>query len=114
MKLLTLEAKLVCRHINGVIQFSSHLQNLVRISGQPVLVEFDPLGKLISGCPNIGMTIKPCNQTVNVDRGYSEFIRIQNLKVCLDSLTGLTDGTPPGSVRYDVQHPGQSFVSAER
>ena len=113
MKLLTLEVKLVCRHITGVVQFSSHLQDLVRIAGQPVLVEFDPLGKPISGCANIGMTIKPCQLIVKVDRGLSDFIRIQNLRICLDTLTGLTDGTPPGSVQYEVQHPGQSFVEAE-
>ena len=111
MKLLTLEAKLVCKHVTGVIQFPRHHQSLVRISGQPVLVENDPQAQPIVGCANIGLTIKPCTLTVNVEKGYSEFIRIQGRKVCLDTVTGLTDGTPPGSVKYTVSNPGQNYVS---
>lgn len=111
MNFLTLEAKLVCKHVTGVIQFPIHHQSLVRISGHPVLVEKDPQAKPIVGCANIGLTIKPCTLTVNVEKGYSEFIRIQGRKVCLEPITGLTDGTPPGSVKYTVQSPGQNFVS---
>ncbi len=114
MKLLTLEAKLVCKHVTGVIQFPTHHQDLVRISGHPVLVENDPQAKMIAGCANIGLTIKPCTLTVNVEKGYSEFISIQGRKVCLETITGLTDGTPPGSVKYIVQLPGQDFVSEVR
>lgn len=111
MKLLTLEARLVCRHITGVVQFFTHHQDWVRIAGHPVLVENDPRVKVIAGCANFGATIKPCQMTVTVEKGYSDFIRIQGRKVCLDTITGLTDGTPPGSVKYIVQYPGQSFVS---
>lgn len=111
MKLLTLEAKLVCKHVTGVVQFPTHHQDLVRIEGQPVLVENDPRAKLITGCANLGMTIKPCQLTVSVEKGYSELIRIQGRKVCLEPISGLTDGTPPGTVKYVVQSPGQNFVS---
>jgi hypothetical protein len=111
MKFLTLEAKLVCKHVTGVVQFPIHHQNLVRIAGRPVLVEADPQVKPITGCANVGLTIKPCNLTVNIEKGYSGFIRILGRRVCLDTITGLTDGTPPGSVRYDVKDPGQDFVS---
>jgi hypothetical protein len=114
MKFLTLEAKLVCKHVTGVVQFHTHWQDLVRIAGSPVLVENDPQVKMITGCANIGMTIKPCTLTVDVEKGYSEFIRIQGRKVCLETITGLTDGTPPGSVKYTVQLPGQNFVSEVR
>jgi hypothetical protein len=31
--------------------------------------------------------------------------------VCLDTVTGLTDGTPPGIVTYKVRHAGQALVS---
>jgi hypothetical protein len=30
--------------------------------------------------------------------------------VCLDNLWGLTDGTPPGVVKYNVVDPAQKFV----
>jgi hypothetical protein len=111
MKLLTLKARLVCGHKDGTVQLIPHGQDFVRISGHPVLVEGDPVTKVIVSCSNRGATIKPCQLTIDVQRGYSNFILIQGWKVCLDTLNGLTDGTPPGSVHYDVQHPGQYFVS---
>jgi hypothetical protein len=43
--------------------------------------------------------------------GYSTFIRISGSPVCLDTVWGLTDGTPPGIVKYQVASPGQQFVS---
>jgi hypothetical protein len=32
--------------------------------------------------------------------------------LCLDTVTGLTNGTLQGTVRYSVADPGQTFVSA--
>jgi hypothetical protein len=32
--------------------------------------------------------------------------------VCLDAVTGLTDGTPPGIVKYKVRNAGQRLVGA--
>jgi hypothetical protein len=49
-----------------------------------------------------------------VQRGYSEFVRIDGRPVCLESVTGFTDGTPPGVVKYKVNAPGQSLVEVER
>jgi hypothetical protein len=46
-----------------------------------------------------------------VQEGYSEYIRVENCRVCLDTITGLTDGTPPGKVMYVVRDAGQEFVS---
>jgi hypothetical protein len=43
--------------------------------------------------------------------GYSSFVRINGRAVCLDTVTGFTDGTPPGVVKYIVRHPGQKFVN---
>lgn len=109
MKWLTLEAKLTCKHITGVVQLLS-LQTLVTIQGVPVLVKSDPERKIIVGCANLGPTIKPCSLTLPVEKGYSEWIRIEGHPVCLDILTGFTDGTPPGVVKYVVRNPGQGFV----
>ena len=75
-----------------------------------MLVEHDPVGQRIAGCPNLGATIKPCTTTLKVDAGYSSFIRIEGRSVCLRTVTGLTDGTPPVAVRYSVRVPGQQFV----
>ena len=109
MKLLTEEAVLVCDHENGIVDVAA-TQNLVTIDGRAVLVDNDPEGCPIAGCPNTGAMIKPCTTTLKVKKGYSEFVQIDGKPVCLDTVTGLTDGTPPGVVDYKVRHPGQDWV----
>jgi hypothetical protein len=113
---LTDKARLVCQHKTGSLLIVA-TQNLVRIAGSYVLVggllKGDPEYQPISGCPNFGMTIKPCTMSLKVKTGYSNFIRINGRPVCLDSITGLTDGTPPGVVNYEVVQPGQVFVRAQ-
>ena len=110
MYLLTLKAILACKHQTGIVALAAK-QNFVRISSSPVLVHGDPVGKPIAGCPNVGATIKPCTSTLNVTKGYSSYISINGNKVCLDTITGITDGTPPGVVEYNVKNPRQNFVS---
>lgn len=107
---LTMRGTLVCKHKLGKVGIVPS-QRFVTISGSPVLVEPDPVSKSITGCPNVGATIKPCTATLAVTRGYSGFIRINGQRVCLEAVTGLTDGTPPGMVEYNVASPGQGFVS---
>ena len=110
MKLLTEDAVLICNHVLGIVDIRA-TQDLVTIEGRQALVEDNPESRLIKGCPNIGATIKPCQQTLRVQTGYSDFIQIEGKRVCLDTVIGLTDGTPPGTVSYRVREPGQSFVS---
>jgi hypothetical protein len=110
MLFLTQEARLVCKHEMGKVQIAAR-QGLVTIARRAVLVANDPEGRPIVGCPNIGAAIKPCTNTLAVEAGYSQFIRIDGRAVCLDTVTGLTDGTPPGVVKYEVRQAGQAFVS---
>jgi hypothetical protein len=110
MFFLTEDATVVCDHRTGVVT-NQPTQNWVTISQRRILVEPDPEGKTIKGCPNYGPTIKPCVTTLKVKEGYSDFISIDGRAVCLDTLTGLTDGTPPGAVNYIVVDPGQRLVS---
>jgi hypothetical protein len=110
MKLLTQDAVLVCDHMLGKVT-NQPTQDLVTIGSRQVLVETDPERRPIVGCPNIGATIKPCTQTLPVQVGYSDWIRIQGKRVCLDTVTGLTDGTPPGTIHYKVIFPGQDLVT---
>jgi hypothetical protein len=81
------------------------------VAGRKIQIQPDPEGRTIGGCPNYGPTIKPCTTTLPVRGGYSTFIRISGSPVCLDTVWGLTDGTPPGIVKYQVASPGQQFVS---
>lgn len=110
MKLLTEDAVLVCKHELGRVNLRTS-QEVVTIEKRSVLVEKNPERQPISGCPNVGPTIKPCQLTLAVEKGYSDFVRIDGKRVCLDIVTGRTDGTPPGSVDYYVRAPGQKLVS---
>jgi hypothetical protein len=110
MKWLTEDAVLVCKHELGIVHILLPMQALVTIEQRKVLVESDPENKPITGCPNIGATIKPCTKTLKVEVGYSGFLRIEGRRICLDTVTGLTDGTPPGIVKYTVRSPGQGLV----
>ena len=109
MLLLTEDALLVCKHELGKVTLKL-TQSLVTIRGRRVLVEVNPEGCTICGCPNYGPTIKPCTTTLPVKEGYSNLLRIEGQRVCLDTVTGLTDGTPPGTVKYIVRDPAQPFV----
>ena len=110
MKILTEDALLVCNHEAGRVSINP-TQDLVRINGRRALVERDPEGRRITGCPNVGATIKPCLSTLPVREGYSHLLRIDGRRVCLDTVLGLTDGTPPGTVDYHVRRPGQNLVT---
>jgi hypothetical protein len=108
MRFLTEDARLACAH-GGVVELAP-IQELVTIGGRRVLVEIDPEQRPIRRCPNQGAAIRPCITTLRVREGYSAFIRVEQRRVCLDTVTGLTDGTPPGVVPYLVRVPGQEFV----
>ena len=110
MKWLTEAGYMTCAHQGSVKVQSS--QNLVRIEGNKVLVAIDPEGKSISACPNAGATIKPCTSSLKVTQGYSSLVRIEGRQVCLETIRGLTDGTPPGVVEYFVVNTGQNTVTA--
>jgi hypothetical protein len=107
---LTEDAVLTCEHLLGRLA-NEPTQALVTIEGRRVLVATDPEAKSIRGCPNVGATIKPCQRSLRVETGYSPFTTIHGKAVCLDTVSGLTDGTPPGVVRYVVREPGQTLVN---
>lgn len=109
MLLLTDQADLRCDHVNGKVDIQPS-QDLVTIDGCAVLVETDPEGRKISGCPNALPGIKPCQLTLKVKEGYSDLIRIDGRRACLQNLQGLTEGTPPGVVHYVAREPGQVWV----
>ncbi len=110
MKLLTVDAKITCKHVTGVAQLLA-TQLYVTVNGRPMLVRNDPEFKGITGCANLGPTIKPCTLTLVATEGYSSFVRIDGRAICLDTISGLTDGTPPGTVKYVVQLPGQTLIT---
>lgn len=108
MLFITEDALVVCKHETGRIS-NAPSQGWFTVAKRRVLVEPDPVGRTISGCPML-TPMKPCVTTLPVISGYSNFIRVGEKLVCLDTITGLTDGTPPGLVRYKVNSAGQFFV----
>lgn len=108
MRLIVAEAILRCGH--DALVGNQPSQTWVRVTGIPVLVEPDPQGRPIAGCPNVGVNLKPCTSTLAVRRGYSSWVRIGGHQVALDSVVGYTDGTPPMAVDYTVRDPGQTLV----
>jgi hypothetical protein len=110
MRIMTQKAVVPCDHQVGIATMKAS-QSFVTIDGTPMLRGADPVGCPIGGCPNIGPTIKPCLVTLPMTKGHSGFVTIGGQPVCLETTTGLTDGTPPGMVKYKVRSPAQTFVN---
>ena len=113
MFFITEDATVVCQHERGIVQ-NKPSQSWVTVANRRVLVEVDPEGRAINGCPNMGVGIRPCVTTLPVVAGYSDLIRVDGRRLCLNTITGLTDGTPPGLVKYKVNDAGQPFVEEAR
>lgn len=111
MQWLTLHSVVKCDHDGRVANVAR--QSWVTIGSVPVLVDADPEGRTIAACPNYGPTIKPCVKTLKVGTGYSGLLRIDGQRTVLSNLEGLTDGTPPGLVKYTVRDPAQSYVGSD-
>lgn len=109
MEPMTELALITCDHGTGKVASKSS-QSLVWVAGAAVLVGNDPGNKMISGCSNLAPTIKPCTMTMAVEQGKSAFVSIDGVPVCLDTVVGGTDGTPPSATKYRVRAPGQIFV----
>ena len=107
---LTEDAVVVCSHELGRVAVDPS-QALLTIDGRRVLVEGDPVGRPITGCPNVGATIRPCLRTVDVATGMADYVRVDDRRMCLATLSGATDGTPPGVTTYRVREPGQALVT---
>ncbi len=120
MLALTYNAVVKCSHVTGLV-INTHAQDWVTITEPtaahdrrarkpaPVLIEPDPEGRTIIGCPNINVGILPCLLTLSVRNGYSEFVTVGGHRVCLKSVVGLTNGSP-GTHEYTVESAGQNFV----
>jgi hypothetical protein len=108
-RLLRVDALMVCTHELGKVGLAAS-QRWVRVTGVPLLVDDDPEGRPIAGCPNLTAVTKPCTKTLQVRQGYSTLVRIDGRAVCLDTLQGMTDGQG-GVYRYKVNDPGQRLVA---
>jgi hypothetical protein len=104
---ITEDARLECEH-GGVLD-NAPSQDILRIDGRRVLVAKDPEGRHIHNCPFITPSTRPCITSLMVGTGYSTLVAVHGHQVCLASLSGVTDGTPPGA-QYNVRAPGELYV----
>ena len=107
---VTTNARIICAH-GGQVTLAPR-QTTVTIQGGAVLRETDLMGAPIVGCaqpPSAGS--KPCTLVVAVMPGGSApTVAVGGMPAHLDSLTGMTDGVPPGTV--SVVFAGQTTVQA--
>jgi hypothetical protein len=114
LRFLTEGAKLICDH-GGHVSIAA-TQAFVRIEKKRILVQPNPENRGIADCPNSNpiIGILPCRHTLEVREGYSVLVRIGGKPVCLESVLGYTDGSPPRVTNYKVVDPAQVFVGADQ
>jgi hypothetical protein len=107
---LTTNAVIMCPH-GGRVTLAPR-QTTVQIQGGTVLCEGDLIGQPVVGCAQPPTpTSKPCLVVLSTLPGSSSpKVAVGGRPVHLASLTGLTDGIPPGMVT--VVNPGQTVVQA--
>src|SRR3954453_14294448 len=106
--IVTTNATILCAHGGQVMLVPKQTQ--VQIQGGAVLCEGDLAGAPIVGCaqpPSPGT--KPCTTVISTLPGSaSTRVTAAGLPVLLATLSGVTDGVPPGTIM--VANPGQTSV----
>ena len=107
---VTTNATILCAH-GGRVTLAPR-QTTVTIQGGAVLRETDLIGAPIVGCAQVpSVSTKPCTTVVSVMPGGSApTVAAGGMPVHTMSLTGMTDGVPPGTVQ--VVTAGQTTVQA--
>jgi hypothetical protein len=107
--IVTANADIRCSHQGQVVMAPG--QESTVAEGGPVLCFGDLVGWAIQGCTQPASTnSKPCTAVVSVAGGTAPTVTVGGKPVYLSSLTGVTDGVPPGTLT--VFDPGQTTASA--
>ena len=110
--IVTANAKIICVH-GGQVQVIPKQQS-VTIQGGAVMCAGDLEGSPIAACPvPPSPGSKPCTTVVSVlppmaPPSASAKVKVGGKPVLLATLTGMTDGVPPGVIQ--VVFPGQTTV----
>jgi hypothetical protein len=103
-------ATIMCSHGGRVVLIPRQMTVLAQ--GGPMMCEPDLVGAPIAGCaqPPTPLT-KPCTTVVATFPGSTSLkAKVGGRPVYVATITGLTDGVPPGSLV--VVFPGQTVVQA--
>ena len=108
--LLTSNASVMCSHGGRVTLIPRQVS--VGIQGGMVMCEPDLVGAPIVGCAQPpSPTTKPCTAVVSTFPGSATpKVMVSGRPAYLGTLTGVTDGVPPGTLV--VAFPGQATVQA--
>lgn len=105
--LVTSKARMKCDHGNGVVSLH-HSQSFVTIEGTPILLRNDVVGRPVNGC-SVPPQAVPCTVVLSQSGGWSRWITVNGIAVCLVETRGLTSGGA-GTTNYTVRDPGQTLV----
>lgn len=96
--IVTTNATIMCPHGGRVTLLPRQTQ--VVVQGGPALCEPDLVGAPIVGCAQpASPSSKPCTAVVSTLPGSSSpRVTVGGRPVYLDTLTGMTDGVPPGMI----------------
>ena len=89
---VTAASTLLCPH--GAPLVITPSQELLAVDGQSVLVSADLRAAAILACQNIGAGLTPCTKVQSVDGGLAAHLKVGDDQVVLETVVGLTDGTP--------------------
>ena len=107
---VTSNATIICAHGGQVVLIPKQMQ--VMMGGGPVLCEPDLAGAPIAGCAQPpSPSTKPCTMVVSALPGSTSLkVMVGGRPAYIATLTGLTDGVPPGTIM--CVNPGQTTVQA--
>jgi len=108
MPIVTANATIICAHGGRVTLIPKQAQALA--GNAPILCEPDLVGSPIVGCAQPpSPSTKPCTMVVSTLPGSTSLkVLVGGRPAYVSTLTGLTDGVPPGSIM--VVDPGQMTV----
>lgn len=106
--IVTSNATIMCAHGGQVVLIPK--QGTVTIQGGAVMCEPDLAGSPIAGCLQVpSPTSKPCTSVVSTLPGSTSLnVTVEGRPAYVASLSGITDGVPPGAIM--VMSPGQMTV----
>lgn len=105
---VTSNATIMCAHGGRVTLVPK--QVTVTAGGAPVMALGDITGAPIIGCTQISTSTKPCTTVASTIAGTSMKATAGGKPVHTSDLSGMTDGSPPGSI--SVTDAGQTRVQA--
>ncbi|MFE5587286.1 hypothetical protein [Kitasatospora sp. NPDC056531] len=110
---LTTASVLQCIH-GGQLTVPSN-DTALTVDGQPVLLQSDLATATVVGCANTNAAAgqTPCLMVTAVLAGLSTKLTVRGQPVLLETAQGLTNGTPPAPVMWQVASAGQTKLTAQ-